>query len=153
MIQVRFLRSVPGYGYFRGDTGGVADDAAAALVNAGAAVLVPEAEGGDALCLLPEDMPMRELLAENGYVSVEQVAAAALVNAGAAVLVPEAEGGDALCLLPEDMPMRELLAENGYVSVEQVAAAGEALTEIAGIGKKSAERIADYCNKRLTMND
>ena len=106
MIQVRFLRSVPGYGYFRGDTGGVADDAAAALVNA-----------------------------------------------GAAVLVPEAEGGDALCLLPEDMPMRELLAENGYVSVEQVAAAGEVLTEIAGIGKKSAERIADYCNKRLTMND
>lgn len=103
MMRVRFLRSVPGYGYFRGDTGDVADDAAAALVNA-----------------------------------------------GAAVVVPEVEGGDALCLLPEDMPMRELLAENGYVSMEQVAAAGEALTEIAGIGKKSAERIVGWCKERLT---
>ena len=72
---MRFLRCVPGYGYFRGDVGEVAEEDAERLVEAGLVTAAP-AEEEAAGCRLPEDLPMRELLAANGFETLEQVAAA-----------------------------------------------------------------------------
>ena len=46
--------------------------------------------------------------------------------------------------LPEDLPCRDLLFENGFDTLEKIKSAGESLTEIKGIGKKSFEDIAAY---------
>ena len=47
--------------------------------------------------------------------------------------------------LPEDVPSRQLLMESGFSTVEGLASMTvEELTEIKGIGKKSAEKIYEY---------
>lgn len=71
LVKLRY--SVKGYGYFAGDTAELADDEAAELVEQGAAIIVQETEGEEDRNELPEDLPMRALLWENGYVSVEQI--------------------------------------------------------------------------------
>lgn len=71
-MVITFRHSVKGLGYFGGDTAELPDDLASDLVKGGAAVLVPETDDGEKNPL-PEDLPMRNLLWENGYESVEQI--------------------------------------------------------------------------------
>lgn len=68
------------------------------------------------------------------------------VNEGGAIVVQDTEGKDEN-ELPEELPARTVLFDNGFTSVEQIMAARETLVEIDGIGKKTAEKIIEYCEK------
>lgn len=73
-MKIKFLRPVQGMAYFEGDVAEVPNERASRLVNNGWAVMLPETEG--TANNLPEEMPARELLFENGLESVEDVRAA-----------------------------------------------------------------------------
>lgn len=49
--------------------------------------------------------------------------------------------------LPVDLPCRTLLIKNGLTQCDQVLASREVLTEIKGIGTKSAEEIINILEK------
>lgn len=72
-MLVKINRPLKGYGYFGGETAELPDDIAAKFINSGAAIMVQKTEGGEDDNTLPEDLPMRDLLYENGYESVEQI--------------------------------------------------------------------------------
>lgn len=74
-MLVKIKCPVKGFGYFGGETADLPDDIAADFVNVGIAVMVPETEGGEENTL-PEDLPFRKLLAENGFTEVKQILSA-----------------------------------------------------------------------------
>lgn len=73
-MHVKLLRPVPGFGYFENDTFEVADTLATEWINNGFAILVQptEGDGGDE-CDLPDGLPSRNLLVENGFTTIEQI--------------------------------------------------------------------------------
>jgi len=71
-------------------------------------------------------------------------AAAKLVDEGFAIIVPETEGEKNE--LPADLPCREILFNAGLETVEDIKNVIDTLTEIKGITKKTAEKIAAYVN-------
>lgn len=50
--------------------------------------------------------------------------------------------------LPEDLPGREALIKEGLITIDQVLAAAETLTDIKGIGKKTADEILTALNPK-----
>lgn len=66
-----------------------------------------------------------------------------LVLSGHVILFP-GENEPEVNPLPEDLPCRELLFENGFDTLEKIKSAGESLTEIKGIGKKTFEDITSF---------
>lgn len=71
-MWVKIKQPVKGYGYFGGETVDLSSEIASEFINAGVAILVPPTEGENDNTL-PADMPMRELLYENGYESVGHI--------------------------------------------------------------------------------
>ena len=70
-MKIKFLRPVQGMAYFEGDVAEINDARAAALVNGGAAVIIPDTEG---TCNnLPVDIPAREILFNNGLENIDDV--------------------------------------------------------------------------------
>lgn len=63
------LRSIKGYGYFKGDVGELPDEVATDLVNKGYVTLYQGEEKNE----LPEGMPARKILFDNGFRTVEDV--------------------------------------------------------------------------------
>ena len=72
-MLVKINKPLKGYGYFGGEPAELPDDVAAKFINSGAAIMIQKTEGGEDDNTLPEDLPMRDLLYENGYESVEQI--------------------------------------------------------------------------------
>lgn|SRR5690554_2511768 len=72
-MKIKFLRPVQGLAYFEGDVAELPDPRAARLVNSGWAVIIPETEGENQVNKLPDDIPARELLFNNGLETVEDV--------------------------------------------------------------------------------
>ena len=68
--------------------------------------------------------------------------AAGLVAKGYAILIPETEGEQNK--LPDDLPGREQLYDGGLETIEDVKNALPTITDIKGIGKKTAEAIKKY---------
>lgn len=68
-MRCLFLRSVKGYAYFKGDTGELPDEVAADLVEKGFVTLYQ----GEEENTLPEGMPCRKVLFDNGFKTVEDV--------------------------------------------------------------------------------
>lgn len=68
--------------------------------------------------------------------------AAKLVATGNAVLIPETEGP--VNGLPEDLPAREILFAEGLETLTDVNNAMATITDINGIGKKTAETLKEY---------
>lgn len=72
-MYIKFRVSVQGLGYFAGDTAEVSDALASEIVARGEAIVVPPTDGDNDTNTLPADMPMRQLLWDNGYDSVAQI--------------------------------------------------------------------------------
>lgn len=72
-MWVKIKSPIKGFGYFGGETANLPDEIATKFINSGAGIMVQETEGGEDNNTLPADMPMRELLFENGYESVGQI--------------------------------------------------------------------------------
>ena len=68
-MRCLFLRSVKGYAYFKGDTGELPDEVAADLVEKGFVTLYQGEEENP----LPEGMPCRKVLFDNGIKTEEDV--------------------------------------------------------------------------------
>ena len=69
-MLVKIKKSIKGYGYFGGETVSLPDEDATRFVN-----VVQDTEGKDEN-ELPEDMPARAVLLDNGFTAIEQVLAA-----------------------------------------------------------------------------
>ena len=67
-MRVKFSRPVQGYGYFKGDVGDVPDEVAARMVKSGAVIL----HQGEDPVSLPEGMPARKILHDNGFRTVAE---------------------------------------------------------------------------------
>ena len=66
-----------------------------------------------------------------------------LVESGHVILFPGDDDTEPNPL-PEDLPARDLLFANGFTTLDQIIAAGESITEIKGIGRKSSDLIIQY---------
>lgn len=71
----KILRPIPGYAYFGGElVTALPDGEASRLLNEGYLIVLPETEGeDDFISDLPENMPYREILKRNGYVSLNDL--------------------------------------------------------------------------------
>ena len=73
-MLVKIKKPVKGYGYFGGETAEIADETAGKFIEDGSAILIPKTEGeNDDNNSLPEGIPARDLLFNNGYESIEQI--------------------------------------------------------------------------------
>lgn len=72
-MKIKFLRPVQGLAYFENDVAELPDSRAARLVNAGWAIMIPETKGTEQVNHLPEGIPARELLFDNGLETIEDV--------------------------------------------------------------------------------
>lgn len=81
----KILKPIPGYAYFGGElVRALPKGEASRLLNAGYLVILPETEGeDDYVCEMPEDMPYREILISNGYVSLDDLPKSAKALASA----------------------------------------------------------------------
>ena len=70
-MLVKIRKPIQGYGYFGGETVNLPDETATKFVNEGNAILVPDTEGEENP--LPEDLPARGILFENGFTGVKQI--------------------------------------------------------------------------------
>lgn len=70
-MKIKFLRPVQGMAYFEGDVCDIDDKRGASLVRSGFVILIPDTEG--TVNRLPEDMPAREILFDNGMETLEDV--------------------------------------------------------------------------------
>ena len=68
-MRCLFLKPVKGYAYFKGDTGELPDEVAADLVGKGLVTLYQ----GEEENTLPDGMPSRKILFDNGFKTVEDV--------------------------------------------------------------------------------
>ena len=71
LVNIKFLKPHPAYAYFTGDTGKINADKAAKLIKDGYIIIAPEKD--DINNPLPEDLPARDILFENGFDTVEKV--------------------------------------------------------------------------------
>lgn len=73
----KILKPIPGYAYFGGElVTALPDGEASRLLNEGYLIVLPETEGeNDFTIELPEEMPYREMLRRNGYVSLTDLPA------------------------------------------------------------------------------
>ena len=95
-LKIQWLKPHPEYAYFRGDNANLDPESVEKLTNSGHVVLFPGVDEKE----------------EN--------------------------------TLPEDMPLREILWNNGYKSLSQISEAGDLITQLKGIGKKSSELILEF---------
>ena len=73
-MLVKIKKPIKGYGYVGGETAELADETAGKFIEDGSAILIPGTEGeSDDNNSLPEGMPARDLLFNNGYESIEQI--------------------------------------------------------------------------------
>jgi hypothetical protein len=75
---------------------------------------------------------------------VQDDKAAKLLNAGYVIILPDDASAGLSNPLPEDFPGRDLLFEAGFDSVEKIVAAGEAITDVKGIGKGTVKAIEKW---------
>lgn len=71
-LHVKFKKSHSDYGYFEGDFAELPADEVALLVENGFVILFP-GEKEKSENPLPTDLPCRDLLFENGFVTMDQV--------------------------------------------------------------------------------
>jgi hypothetical protein len=64
---------------------------------------------------------------------------------GHMIVIPETEGDENS--LPDDLPGREILWKEGFRTLNEIKKVKETLTEIKGIGKKTASDILVYIEK------
>jgi hypothetical protein len=69
--------------------------------------------------------------------------APSLLKGGFILPAPDKDN-DKVNPLPEDLPVRDLLFENGFETVEKIKEAGEAITDIKGIGKGTLKQLAEW---------
>lgn len=81
---------------------------------------------------------------EGDIADIDSESAAKLVEDGFAIIVPDTEGNENT--LPEGLPCREILFNSGLETIEDIENVLDTLTEIKGIGKKSAEQITAFIN-------
>ncbi|MEI7524552.1 MAG: helix-hairpin-helix domain-containing protein [Mariniphaga sp.] len=80
-LKIKWLKPHPGYAYFAGDLADLEPEAVESLSNSGHVILFP-GEDKKEVNTLPEDLPNRDILFENGYTSSEQIAAASNAISG-----------------------------------------------------------------------
>lgn len=73
----KILRPIPGYAYFGGElVTTLPEGEPARLLNEGYLIVLPDTEGDEDFTVeLPSDMPYREMLCRNGYVSLDDLPA------------------------------------------------------------------------------
>ncbi|WP_270487826.1 hypothetical protein [Butyricimonas synergistica] len=72
-MLVKIRKPIQGYGYFGGEIVDLPDETTTKFVNEGNAILVPDTEGDEKENPLPEDLPARGILFENGFTEVKQI--------------------------------------------------------------------------------
>jgi hypothetical protein len=71
-MKIKFLKPVQGFAYFENEIAAdLSDDAAATLILQGFAIIIPDTEGNENN--LPEDLPAREILFNEGLETIEDV--------------------------------------------------------------------------------
>lgn len=78
---------------------------------------------------------------------VEDEKAAQLLNKGYIMLLPDDSNEGADNTLPEDFPARDILFAEGFDTALAVKGAGEAITDVKGIGKGTYKQIVAYFEK------
>lgn len=71
-MLVVIRKPIKDYGYFGGETVSLPDEVAIRFVNEGYAIMAQETEGDDEN-VLPEGVPARAVLFENGFTEVKQI--------------------------------------------------------------------------------
>jgi hypothetical protein len=79
--------------------------------------------------------------------TVDAEKAPVLIEGGYIIPVPDKED-DEVNPLPEDLPVRDLLFENGFDTIEKIKEAGDAITDIKGIGKGTLKTLAEWFETR-----
>ena len=74
-LHIQFLKSHPDYAYFEGDFAELPSDDVADMVKSGHVILFP-GEKEKTENPLPEDLPCRDILFENGFETIEAINAA-----------------------------------------------------------------------------
>lgn len=87
----------------------------------------------------------------NDVAELPEDTALKIVESGFGALIPNTEGkeGEDDNNLPEDLPMRDLLFKQGYNSVETILKNEKTLVDVPGIGKKTADKIVEFCQACL----
>jgi hypothetical protein len=70
-VNVKFRKAHPQYSYFPGDTGKIDAVSAEKLLDEGYIIIVPEKD--DVINPLPEDLPVRDILFDNGFDTVDKI--------------------------------------------------------------------------------
>ena len=70
-MKIKFIHPVPGMAYFAGDIAEIDEQRGAKLIAQGSAFMIPETEGTPNN--LPQDIPAREILFENGLENMVDV--------------------------------------------------------------------------------
>ena len=70
-MTVKFLKSASSFAYFAGDVADIDDEKAKDLIEKGFCTIPVDAVKNESQ--LPEDFPCRDILAKNGFLTVEQV--------------------------------------------------------------------------------
>ena len=73
-LKIKWRKPHPGYAYFVGDTSELDADQVAELTESGHVILFPGVDEKEENPL-PEDLPCREMLFENGFLTLDQVKA------------------------------------------------------------------------------
>jgi hypothetical protein len=73
LIKVKFAKAHWLFSYFAGDIGYVTPENAEMLLNGGYALPLPDDGEADKVNPLPEDMPARDILFDQGFDSVDKV--------------------------------------------------------------------------------
>jgi hypothetical protein len=71
IMKIKFLRPVQGMAYWEDDVADIPDVKASRLVNSGFAIMIPETEGP--VNKLPDNLPAREILFDNGLETIQDV--------------------------------------------------------------------------------
>lgn len=119
LVNVIFRESHPKYGYFAGQRGKIYADKALELLQSGHVIIAPDLDDN------PDPVPV---LIASQYVK----------DPGPPVIENP---------LPTDFPSRLLLFEAGFDTVDKVLQAGEAITDIKGIGKGTLKQIDNWVKK------
>jgi len=71
-LKIQWLKSHPDFAYFKGDNAELTADKVAELTVSGHVILFPGVAEKE-VNPLPEDLPSRELLFENGFLTIDQI--------------------------------------------------------------------------------
>ena len=117
-VNVIFRESHPKYAYFAGQRGKIDVDKAKELLQSGHVIIAPDLDDN----IDPIPVLIASQFAEPVPVPVENP-------------------------LPSDFPARIILFEAGFDTVDKVLQAGEAITDIKGIGKGTLKQIDNWVKK------